>query len=132
MSQYASRYDSDVLAQLSGYEHTVAYQKSYDLLLHLHKKCQKLPKYEKFSLQKDIRDTANDMIDEIEVFERTKSVSHLYNADRLKNRLYRCIRLAYDMKYSGMNASAYEYCAKQIAEIGKCIGGLIANIKGNG
>ena len=62
---------------------------------------------------------------EIEAYERSKTISHLYTADRLKGKLVRKIRLAHDLGYSAMNNRVYEYCAEQIGIMGACIGGLI-------
>ena len=107
------------------YQHTVAHQVAYDFSIYLHLKMRRLPKYEKFSLQQEIRHTADDLLDELEIYEVTKSASHLYSADRLKRRLMRKIRTAHDLKYSAINTDAMKYCAIQISIIGKCIGGLI-------
>lgn len=64
-------------------------------------------------------------MDEIEAYERSKTISHLYTADRLKGRLVRKIRLAHDLKYSAFSNRTYCYCAEQIGYLGACIGGLI-------
>lgn len=122
---YESRYGGDSDTLNMDYTHSEAHQMAYDFSVYLHKKVQKFPKYEKFTLQNDIRETIDDLMDEIEIYEKTKVVSHLYAADRLKGRLVRKIRLAHDLKYSAMNGSAYSYCAKQLGCIGACIGGLI-------
>ena len=107
------------------YTHTEAHQMAYDFSVYLHEKMKKFPHYEKFTLQKDIRESIDGILDEIEMFEITKVASHLYAADRLKRRLVRKIRLAYDLGYSAMNKNAYFYCAKQTGAIGAQIGGLI-------
>ena len=85
------------------YTHTEAHQMAYDFSVYLHEKMKKFPHYEKFTLQKDIRESIDGILDEIEMFEITKVASHLYAADRLKRRLVRKIRLAYDLGYSAMN-----------------------------
>ena len=82
------------------YTHTEAHQMAYDFSVYLHEKMKKFPHYEKFTLQKDIRESIDGILDEIEMFEITKVASHLYAADRLKRRLVRKIRLAYDLGYS--------------------------------
>lgn len=110
------------------YTHTEAHQMAYDFSVYLHEKMKKFPHYEKFTLQKDIRESIDGILDEIEMFEITKVASHLYAADRLKRRLVRKIRLAYDLGYSAMNKDAYFYCAKQTGAIGAQIGGLIKSI----
>ena len=78
------------------YTHTEAHQMAYDFSVYLHEKMKKFPHYEKFTLQKDIRESIDGILDEIEMFEITKVASHMYAADRLKRRLVRKIRLAYD------------------------------------
>lgn len=113
------------------YTHTEAHQMAYDFSVYLHEKMKKFPHYEKFTLQKDIRESIDGILDEIEMFEITKVASHLYAADRLKRRLVRKIRLAYDLGYSAMNKDAYFYCAKQTGAIGAQIGGLIKSIAEN-
>ena len=113
------------------YTHTEAHQMAYDFSVYLHEKMKKFPHYEKFTLQKDIRESIDGILDEIEMFEITKVASHLYAADRLKRRLVRNIRLAYDLGYSAMNKDAYFYCAKQTGAIGAQIGGLIKSIAEN-
>ena len=107
------------------YTHTEAHQMAYDFSFYLHEKMKKFPHYEKFTLQKEIRESIDGMLDEIEMYEITKVASHLYAADRLKRRLVRKIRMAYDLGYSAMNQKAYLYCAKETGAIGAQIGGLI-------
>lgn len=107
------------------YMHTDAHQMTYDFSIYIHEKMKKIPHYEKFTLQKDIRESIDGMLDEIEMYEITKVVSHLYAADRLKRRLVRKIRLAHDLGYSAMSDDPYLYCTKQTGIIGALIGGLI-------
>lgn len=111
------------------YIHTKAHQAAYDFSVYLHDKMKKLPHYEKFTLQKEIRESIDDVLDEVEQYEITKVVSHLYTADRAKRRLVRKLRLAYDLKYSAINENVLFYCASQLAIIGALIGGLIKEAK---
>ena len=111
------------------YVHTKAHQAAYDFSVYLHDKMKKLPHYKKFTLQKEVRETIDLIMDEIEQYEITKVVSHLYTADRAKRRLMRKLRLAYDLKYSAINEDVLFYCAAQTAVIGKLIGGLIGEAK---
>lgn len=115
----------------ASFNHTKAEQAAYDFTVYLHKKMMKLPKFEKFTLQKEIREGIDIICDEIETYEVTKSVNHLYLADRAKRRLLRKIRLAYDLHYSAINGKALFYCASQLAIIGRLIGGLIETEKKN-
>lgn len=114
------------------YEHTYAEQAAYDLAIYLHQKMTKLPKYEKFTLQKEIRETADLLLDEIETYEVTKGITHLYAADRAKRRLLRKIRFAHDLKYTAINDDVCFYVAKQLATIGKLIGTYIETEKQKG
>lgn len=111
------------------YIHTKAHQAAYDFSVYLHEKMKKLPHYEKFTLQKEIRESIDLILDEVEQYEITKVVSHLYTADRAKRRLLRKLRLAYDLKYSAINDDVLFYCASQLAIIGALIGGLIGEAK---
>lgn len=128
MGEYKSRYGNDEATEKMDYKHTEAHQMTYDFSVYIHEKLKKFPHYEKFTLQKDIRESIDGMLDEIEMYEITKVASHLYAADRMKRRLVRKLRLAHDLKYSAMNGSAYEYCAEQAGMIGGKIGGLIKKV----
>ena len=122
---YESKYGKDQATLTMDYTHTEVHQMAYDFSVYLHAKMKALPHYEKFTLQKEIRDTIDEMMDEIEAYEKTKVMSHLYTADRLKAKLVRKIRLAHDLKYSAINNDVYCYCATQLGCIGACLGGLI-------
>lgn len=126
---YKSPYGNDENTEKMDYTHTEAYQMTYDLSVYLHKKVMTFPKYEKFTLQLDIRRGIDDVMDEIAVFEKTKVPSHIYAADRHKSRLVRKIRLAYDLGY--INDKSYKYIAEQLGYIGSRIGGLINKVRKN-
>jgi hypothetical protein len=129
--EYIAKYKTPKQLQDTGadYEHTRAHQAAYDFSVYLHLKCQKMPKYEKFTLQAEIRGAIDAMLDEIEAYEVTGSVTHLYAADHAKRKLLRKIRLAHDLKYSAMNSDSLMYCAVQLSIIGKLIGGIIEKEK---
>ena len=117
---------SEIIEQAKAdYVHTQAHQVAYDFCIYLHLKVRGLPKYEKFTLQKDIRASIDKILDEIEEYEITKVISHLYSADRAKRALVRYIRMANDLKYSAINDRVLFYCSKQMGIIGALIGGLI-------
>lgn len=105
---YESKYENPSTLKMD-YIHTEAHQMAYDLSVYLHRKVRDMPHYEKFTLQKDIRESIDGIMDEIEAYEKSKTISHLYAADRLK----------------GKNDRVYEYCATQIGILGAYIGGLI-------
>ena len=129
--EYKPKYEIPETVKDTGadYVHTKAHQAAYDFSVYLHDKMKKLPHYEKFTLQKEIRDAIDLILDEIEQYEITKVISHLYAADREKRRLMRKLRTCYDLKYSAINENVLFYCAGQCAIIGKLIGGLIGEAK---
>ncbi len=122
---YESKFGQDEDTLKMDYTHTEAHQMAYDISVYLHKKVREMPHYEKFTLQQEIRQTIDEIMDELEVYEKSKVISHLYTADRLKGKLVRKIRLAHDLRYSAINNRVYHYCAEQIGYLGACIGGLI-------
>lgn len=122
---YESKHGNDPDTQKMDYTHTEAHQMAYDFSIYLHNKVRNFPHYEKFTLQLDIRNAIDDIMDELEMYEISKVISHLYAADRAKRRLVRKLRLAHDLKYSAMGTRAYAYCCIQLGCIGACIGGLI-------
>lgn len=119
--------DKDESTSFMDYTHTEAHQRAYDISVQLHDRVTKFPNKEKFVLQQEIRDAIDIILDEIEMYEITKHVSHLYTADRQKRRLVRKIRLAYDMQY--MNNKNYLYWSQEIGKMGACLGGLIKKEK---
>ena len=122
---YESKYGKDEDTQRMDYIHTEAHQMLYDLSLYLHEKVKGMPHHEKFVLQMEIRQTIDELLDELEEYEIARTVSHLYRADRLKRKLVRKIRTAHDLKYSTFNNRVYRYCSKELECIGGAIGGLI-------
>ena len=83
------------------------HQWSCDVSVDLQKKRRERLHYGKFTRQKDILECIDGIMDEIEAYERSKTISHLYTADRLKGKLVRKIRLAHDLGYSAMNKRVY-------------------------
>ena len=122
---YESRHNDNPDTLKMDYIHTEAHQMAYDLSVYLHNKVRDMPHYEKFTLQQEIRQTIDGIMDEIEAYEKSKTISHLYTADRLKGRLVRKIRLAHDLRYSAFDKKSYKYCADEIGHLGASIGGLI-------
>ncbi len=80
---YEAKYNAPdmVIDTRADYIHTKAHQAAYDFSVYLHDKMKKLPHYEKFTLQKEIRESIDEILDEIEQYEITKAISHLYTAD---------------------------------------------------
>lgn len=119
--------DEDKIVLKMDYEHTEAHQRAYDISLYLHNKVTSFPRHERFALQQEIKNAIDDVMDEIEQYEITKTASHIYAADRHKRRLVRKIRTAYDLKY--LNKKSYSYIAMEVGIMGACIGGLVKMAK---
>jgi len=110
-------------------EKLVLYQKVYDFLLYIYPVVAKFPKFEKFTLQTQIKNCVIDM--QREIIRANKSAnkkSHLYSADILLQELKMLIRLAHDLRY--INPKQYEVVSKKVTEIGSILGGLIKHAQG--
>ena len=95
-------------------EKLVLYQKVYDFLLYLYPIIAKFPKYEKFTLQTQIKNCVIDL--ERCVIKANKSTakkSNLYEADVLIEELKMLIRLAHDLRY--INPKQYGVICGKIA-----------------
>lgn len=105
------------------------YQKVYDFLLYLYPVIAKFPKFEKFTLQTQIKNCVLDL--ERCVIKANKSTvkkSHLYEADVLIEELKMLVRLAHDLRY--INPRQYGIVSAKIAEIGSLLGGMIKFAQG--
>ena len=111
-------------------EKLTLYQKIYDFLLYLYPVIAKFPKYEKFTLQTQIKNCVIEM--ERCVIRANKSTTtkkkHLYETDVLIEELKMLIRLAHDLRY--IAPKQYGVICGKIAEIGKLLGGLIKSVQG--
>lgn len=107
----------------------ILYQKIYDFLLYLYPVIAKFPKYEKFTLQTQIKNCVLDL--ERCIIKANKSTtkkSYLYEADVLIEELKTLIRLAHDLRY--INPKQYGIVCSKITEIGSLLGGLIKFAQG--
>lgn len=111
-------------------EKLVLYQKVYDFLLYLYPVIAKFPKYEKFTLQTQIKNCVIDL--ERCIIKANKSTTkknHLYEADVLLEELKMLIRLACDLRY--INPHQYGVVCSKVTEIGALLGGMIKFAQGN-
>jgi four helix bundle protein len=110
--------------RLGGVEGLTLYQKAYDFLLYIYPTVAKMPKYEKFTLQMQIK---NSIIDFTKLIVRanrsTTKKSHLYEADTELQMLKMLIRLSHDLRY--IPTKKYEVISVKLTELGKILGGLI-------
>ena len=110
-------------------EKLVLFQKVYDFLLYIYPVIAKFPKYEKFTLQTQLKNCVIDMARYI--IKANKSAikkSHLYEVDVLLEELKMLIRLSHDLRY--INPHQYGVICGKTAEIGSLLGGLIKFAKG--
>ncbi len=105
------------------------HQKVYDFLIYLYPQIKKYPKFEKYSLQKETRNTLLYMMGEITDWQKTKTKSHIYAADKYLQKVKVLIRLANDLKYSAMNAQHYGESCRRLTEIGVMMGEIIEAVK---
>ena len=107
----------------------VLHQKIYDFLLYIYPVVAKFPKYEKFTLQTQVKNCVIDL--ERCIIKANKSTAkknHLYEADVLLEELRTLIRLAYDLRY--INPHQYGVICQRLSEIGALLGGVIKFAQG--
>lgn len=105
-------------------ERLVLYQKIYDFLLYIYPVIAKFPKYEKFTLQTQIKNCVIDLERcVIKANKSTSKKSHLYEADVLIEELKMLLRLAHDLRY--ISPKQYEVVCGKVTETGSILGGLI-------
>jgi four helix bundle protein len=106
-------------------------QKIYDFLLYVYPVVAKFPKYEKFTLQTQIKNCVIDIARQVnKANNSTTKKSHLYEADALLKELKMLIRLSKDLRY--INPHQYEVVSCKATEIGALLGGLIKFVQGDG
>jgi four helix bundle protein len=104
-------------------------QKVYDFLLYIYPVIAKFPKYEKFTLQTQLKNCVIDMARLIiRSNKSTTKKSHLYEADVLLEELRMLIRLSHDLRY--INPHQYGVICGKTAEIGSLLGGFIKFVQG--
>ncbi|PZM64868.1 diversity-generating retroelement protein Avd [Paenibacillus dendritiformis] len=102
----------------------VIYQKMYDLILHAYPIVNKFPKNQRFTLGQEIQGTMLDIQKNIIQANRQKSKAPvLYQIDTDLEKLKFLIRLAKDLGF--IDIKKYETLGKQIAEIGRLLGGWL-------
>jgi four helix bundle protein len=102
----------------------------YDFLLYIYPIVAKFPKFEKFTLQTQIKNSVIEI--EKRVIRANKSrtkLSHLYEADASLQETKMLVRLAHDLRY--IPPRQYENISNKLSEIGKLIGGMIRYVQSN-
>jgi four helix bundle protein len=104
-------------------------QRIYDFLLYIYPVVAKFPKYEKFTLQTQVKNCVVDLARlVVRANKSTTKKSQLYDADVLLEELRTLIRLSHDLRY--INPHQYGVIVKKISEIGDLLGGLIKFVQG--
>lgn len=103
-------------------------QKIYDFLLYVYPVVAKFPKFEKFTLQMQIKNNILNM--NLCISKANKGYnrkSNLNEADALLVNLKTLIRLAHDLRY--INPHQYEVTSQKLVEIGNILGGVIRSVQ---
>lgn len=106
-------------------------EKTYELIEYLYPMCAKMPKFEKFTLQTQIKNESIDILKCIIKSDKSPNrKSLLYEADLHLEVLRTLIRLAFDMTQKKnhayyINMHQYELACGKMAEVGRLLGGLI-------
>ena len=99
-------------------------KKSYDFSKWLLRHTGKFPKSYRFSVAVRIENTILSFTELVAVANmRTSRVQLLRQADEELTRLRLLVRLSFDMQF--LNLKSYEYASRQIAELGRMLGGWI-------
>jgi len=106
----------------------ILYQKLYDFLLYIYPVIAKFPKYEKFTMQMQIKNCVIDLARMVvKANKSTAKKSHLYDVDIQLEELRLLIRLAHDLRY--INPHQYGVISGKLSEIGNVLGGLIKQVQ---
>ena len=98
-------------------------------MLYLYPVIAKFPKYEKFTLQTQLKNCVIDMARPIiKANKSTVKKNHLYEADVQLDEIRMLVRLSHDLRY--INPHQYGIICGKTAEIGKLLGGLISFVQG--
>jgi len=99
-------------------------KKSYDFAKWLLRHTGKFPKSYRFSVAVRMENTILSFTELVAVANmRTSRVQLLRQADEELTRLRLLVRLSFDMQF--LNLKSYEYASRQIAELGRMLGGWI-------
>ncbi|MBW5445881.1 diversity-generating retroelement protein Avd [Cohnella sp. CFH 77786] len=102
----------------------VIYQKMYDLILYAYPVVNRFPKQQRFTLGQQIQNTMLDIQKNIIQANRQKNKAPiLYQIDTDLEKLKFLIRLAKDLGF--IDIKKYEHLGKQIAEVGRLLGGWL-------
>lgn len=99
-------------------------KKSYDFSTWLLRHTGKFPKSYRFSVAVRMENTIRSFTELVAVANmRTSRLQLLRQADEELTRLRLLVRLSFDMQF--LNLKSYEYASRQIAELGRMLGGWI-------
>jgi four helix bundle protein len=104
----------------------ILYQKVYDFMLYLFPLVDKFPKYEKFALQTQIKNSVYSLLKlTIEIQKSKSKIKQLYEFDKELEFLKTLIMFSNDKRPSYLSTHSRQIAFEKIIEIGKIIGGLI-------
>ena len=104
----------------------ILYQKVYDFMLYLFPVVDRYPKYEKFALQTQIKNSVLRMVRfTIDIQKSSNKKRYLYEIDKELEYLKVLLMFSNEKKPAYLSANSRETSMKKIAEIGRIVGGLI-------
>jgi len=102
----------------------VLYQKVYDFMLYIFPIIDRFPKYEKFALCTELKNTILKLHTlTIRANKSKRKKQGAYEIDICLEELRMLIRFSHDRKY--LSKKSYEHSSKLLLEIGKILGGWI-------
>jgi len=104
----------------------ILYQKIYDFMLYFFPIVDRFPKYEKFALQTQLKNTVYKMLRlTIEVQKSKNKTRHLYEIDKELEFLKSLIAFSNEKRPQYLTAQKRKTISEKLIEIGKIVGGMV-------
>lgn len=104
----------------------ILYQKVYDFMLYLFPLVDRFPKYEKFALQTQIKNSVYRLLRlTVDIQKSRQKARYLYEFDKELEFLRTLVAFSNDKKPSYMSAQSRKTTMEKLLEIGKIVGGMI-------
>jgi hypothetical protein len=104
----------------------ILYQRVYDFMLYLFPLVDRFPKYEKFALQTQIKNSVYRLLRlTVDIQKSRQKARYLYEFDKELEFLRTLVAFSNDKKPSYMSAQSRKTTMEKLLEIGKIVGGMI-------
>mgnify|MGYP000063216510 CR=1 FL=1 len=104
----------------------ILYQRVYDFMLYLFPLVDRFPKYEKFALQTQIKNSVYRLLKlTVDIQKSRQKARYLYEFDKELEFLRTLVAFSNDKKPSYMSAQSRKTTIEKLLEIGKIVGGMI-------